>query len=236
MFETAKLGLPLLQASQAQKHVTVNDGLVRLDAVCQLIIESQVTAIPPDTPDEGRCYAVPVGAVNAWAGQSGKIAYFTNGAWAFVAPAIGWLGWISDEARLMRFDGTAWRGVLESASPSGARMWHDVVEVEESVSAGLSHVTGLVIPQYAVVTGVTARILSELTGTLVSWQIGIAGAENRYASGLGLAAGTWALGVSGAPTAYYSNTPIVLTAVGGDFAGGAIRLALHMTRLSVPDM
>ena len=30
---TARLGLPLLQPAQAQKHVTVNDALVRLDGV-----------------------------------------------------------------------------------------------------------------------------------------------------------------------------------------------------------
>ena len=41
---TARLGLPLLQPAQAQKHVTVNDALVRLDyLLATLIHESTLT-------------------------------------------------------------------------------------------------------------------------------------------------------------------------------------------------
>ena len=32
MTDTSQLGLPLLEPAQAQKHVTVNEALVRLDA------------------------------------------------------------------------------------------------------------------------------------------------------------------------------------------------------------
>ena len=38
MAETAKLTLPLLEAAQAQKHVTVNEALVRLDAAAHLTL------------------------------------------------------------------------------------------------------------------------------------------------------------------------------------------------------
>jgi len=33
MDETARIGLPLVQAAQAQKHVTVNEAFARLDAL-----------------------------------------------------------------------------------------------------------------------------------------------------------------------------------------------------------
>ena len=38
MTDTANLLLPLLQAAQAQKHVTVNEALLRLDALVQQIM------------------------------------------------------------------------------------------------------------------------------------------------------------------------------------------------------
>ena len=47
MGETANLGLPLLQPAQAQKHVTVNEALVRLDAALHLSLLSISTATPP---------------------------------------------------------------------------------------------------------------------------------------------------------------------------------------------
>ena len=43
-----------------------------------------------------------------------------------------------------------------------------------------------------------------------------------------------AMGLTGTPTAYYADTPLVLTAVGGTFATGDIRLAIHYTQLVPP--
>lgn len=40
MARTTQLGLPLVLPSQAQKHVTVNEALVRIDAATQLSVRS----------------------------------------------------------------------------------------------------------------------------------------------------------------------------------------------------
>ena len=61
MTETPTLKLPLLQPSQAQKHVTVNEALVLLDGVAQLSLAS-TTVIDPPAVVEGACYGVPSGA------------------------------------------------------------------------------------------------------------------------------------------------------------------------------
>jgi len=53
MTETNQFQLPLVQASQAQKHVTVNEALARLDAAAQLRLESIVIAVPPVTATDG---------------------------------------------------------------------------------------------------------------------------------------------------------------------------------------
>jgi len=120
MDETTQLKLPLVQASQAQKHVTVNEALMRLDGLAQLRLQSVSEATPPGTVVDGECWFVPAGAVNAWAGQGGRIAIGANGGWVFLAPQVGWRAWIVDSATDALWDGTAWQPPVMAASPSGA--------------------------------------------------------------------------------------------------------------------
>lgn len=60
MSETAtpKLALPLLLAAQAQKHVTHNEALLRLDAVVQLAVLERTRSVPPATPVDGDAYLI----------------------------------------------------------------------------------------------------------------------------------------------------------------------------------
>ena len=46
--ETMRLQLPLLQPAQAQKHVTVNEALMRLDGLTNAVLESASVAVPPE--------------------------------------------------------------------------------------------------------------------------------------------------------------------------------------------
>ena len=52
MSDTPRLGLPLLAAGQAQKHVTHNDALMRLDALAHLAVASRAQTVPPGSPGE----------------------------------------------------------------------------------------------------------------------------------------------------------------------------------------
>jgi hypothetical protein len=233
MADTVNMNLPLLASNQAQKHVTVNEALARLDALGQLVIQSLGVGVPPTAPNEGEVYAVPPGAVNAWNGQAGKLAMVIGGGWVFVPPQQGWIAWVADEAYIAVFDGTQWAAPgLKSAG--GAQTVQSILERDVIISAGASVTTGLIVPQYASVLGVTGRILTAFTGTATSWRLGVAGADNRYASGMGLDAGSWLVGMSGAPQTYYSDTSLVVTAEGGEFTGGQIRLALHYIQLTPP--
>jgi hypothetical protein len=102
------LGLPYLQAAQAQKHVTHNEALRLIDACVQVAVESRsAPTAPPPAPLQGERYIVPAAATGAWAGEDGSLASFLDGAWQFVQPAAGWLVWVRDEARLLVHDGTA---------------------------------------------------------------------------------------------------------------------------------
>lgn len=108
MSQTDNLSLPYILPSQAQKHVTHNEALLKLDAVVQLSVESQNLASPPVTPDDGARYLVPMSATDGFAGQTGKIAAFQDGEFQFFSPQIGWLCYIADEAAWHYFDGSDW--------------------------------------------------------------------------------------------------------------------------------
>lgn len=62
MTYTPRLGLPYLQSNQAQKHVTLNDALRRMDTLVQLCVNSAEVAEQPESPSEGDVYIHPAGA------------------------------------------------------------------------------------------------------------------------------------------------------------------------------
>ncbi len=236
MDETLQLALPLLQPAQAQKHVTVNEALVRLDGLTHLTLQSVDTTVPPVSGEDGESWGVPLGAVNAWDGHGGEIAIWSNGGWVYVQPQTGWRGWAVDRHAAVLHDGAGWVNGGVAASVNRAVSALNVLEFDHVLAAGASSVTAGVIPQYAMVFAVTARVKTAFTGTLSNWDFGVSGAPNRYGSGLGLAQGSWVSGITGQPVTYYAATPLELTANGGDFAGGALRVAVHYFTASPPEV
>jgi hypothetical protein len=234
MVKTANLELPLVQAAQAQKHVTVNEALALLDAAAQLRLQSVSRAEAPVTAMDGDAYFVPPGAFGEWAGYPGKLAVFSNGGWLFVTPRTGWRAWIVDTAEAACFDGVAWIGGALSMSSHGAAMRAETLEVEVDLTGGAIVESDPVIPASAVVLGVSGVVTEAITGTLATWRLGVEGGPDRYGAGIGTALGSWVQGVTGQPQAYYAQTALQIAAEGGVFAGGCVRLAIHMLRVSVP--
>jgi hypothetical protein len=103
-----RLSLPFILPSQAQKHVTHNEALTRLDIAAQLAVESIDAATPPAQPEEGQVWALGPAPTGAWAGQAGSLAAFVNEAWLFVAPGEGWRALDTSDGRLYRRAGTEW--------------------------------------------------------------------------------------------------------------------------------
>ncbi len=232
MPDTAKLGLPLVAAAQAQKHVTVNESLTRLDALVQLDLTTIGATVPPASPADGEAHAVGVGATGAWTGEDGRVAVFANGGWVFLTPRSGWQGW-SGGARV-QFDGVDWVAGAGALSDNGAGFVQRTVEVDHAVSAGGTSVLAGMIPESTVVYGVTGRILSDIGGA-TGFQIGVAGSADRYGSGIGTTSGAWLRGLTGSPLTYYAATDLILTAEGGVFDGtGVLRLAVHFIELTLP--
>ncbi len=234
MVDTPNLTLPLLAASQAQKHVTVNEALMRLDSMVQIRLLSKNLATPPAVANEGDCYAVPPFSVNDWSGRDGDIAQFSNGGWIFVTPQKGWQAYVVDTGNLNVFDGTEWRAGAVSVTPSGAGMNIRSLEADEVLGAGPTHTTSLLFPERAIVFGVTGRVTDAITGTLTDWRLGDATSNDRFGNGLGLAQNSWVNGPT-APFVVWADTPLVLTGNGGDFASGTIRLTVFYADLTIPD-
>lgn len=235
MAETPNLSLPLLSPSQAQKHVTVNEALGRLDAAVQLSVVSRTLTVPPVAAEEGNAYLVPSGAVNAWAGQDGRIAVCQNGGWIFLAARSGWRAFVASESVIMLFDGVGWAEAAVAVGSGGSAFALAVREFDHAVGAGPTSATAMELPANAVVFGITGRVLSDLSGTLSSWRLGVSGSDDRYGSGLGTGQGAFVRGLTGSPLAYYAPTSLLLTAEGGDFGGaGVVRFAVHYASIGLP--
>ena len=229
--QTANLALPYIATAQAQKHVTHNEAIRRLDAFVQMVLESATATAPPATPDAGARWFVPSGAGGAFAGQEGRIAAFEAGVFDFLDPRPGFLAFIRDEGRLALYDGAAWVSPL-AASPRRAAIAARVMEEDVALSGAFIE-TAAAIPARAIVLGVSTRTITAVSGA-ASYDCGIAGEPSKFGGSLGIAAGSSNVGVIG-PTAVYAPTPVRLTANGGSFTGGAVRVAFHLLVWTAPE-
>ncbi len=101
MSSSPNLNLTYLAASQAQKHVTVNEALRILDALCNLTIIDRNLAAPPGSPVEGDTYIVADSATGDWAAHDKEIALYADSAWQFVVPKSGWKAFVVDELQFV---------------------------------------------------------------------------------------------------------------------------------------
>lgn len=112
---TPNLALPYIAAAQAQKHVTHNAALNRLDALTQIAVADRQLSVPPQSPAEGGRHIVGPGASGLWSGRENSIAAFQDGAWTFLAPKPGWLAWVADESGFLVWDAGQWRDYMSDA-------------------------------------------------------------------------------------------------------------------------
>ena len=232
---TANHDLPLLMPAQAQKHITVNDALMRLDGLVDLVLQSTMRSDPPATATDGMCWAVPPGAINDWEGQAGRIAIGANGGWIFVTPRAGRRAFILDRGVSAVYDGSEWVVGALSLGPHGSGLIAHQETTEVVITAGTSIESDLFIPSGAMVIGVTARVREAITGTLTSWRLGTSDDLSRFGQGLGTGQGSWGRGMLSQPMTYWDVAPLILTATGGAFAAGRVRLVAHWFELRLPD-
>ncbi len=233
MSNSPRIGLPFLDAAQAQKHVTMNEALARLDVVAAARVETMALASPPVAAVEGDAHIVTSGATGDWTGQDANVAVFLNGGWDFITPWAGWRLWVASDSGFAIHDGAGWQVMSQPTSPGGALTALRQVEINHTVAAASTSATTPFIPDKAIVLGVTGRVITAITGA-TSWSLGVTGSPDRYGSGIGASLNSFAHGVTGSPLAYYGGSSLLLTAEGADFTGGTVRLAVHYFEVSPP--
>ena len=107
MTTTTHLAITLVEQAHAQKEVTVNTALAKIDAILNTGAKSRVTATPPGSPAAGDVYIVGPSPTGAWAGQANAIAYYDQ-SWKFIAPNEGMALWVNDEDVPYIYSGSVW--------------------------------------------------------------------------------------------------------------------------------
>lgn len=109
-----RLGMPYIQGSQAQKHITHNEALRLLDMLVQLVVEAVDATSPPALPNEGQIWALGATPTGAWSGQAHRLAAWVDDSWLFVAPLAGWRAWVVDQQDYLLWQGTEWAKVIDT--------------------------------------------------------------------------------------------------------------------------
>lgn len=105
---TDRLALSLIAPGQAQKEMTHNEALARLDIMVQPVVQAVAPSTVPASPTLGQCWVVGVGATGAWAGRDGALAAWTGGGWRFVTAFEGMTAWSIADAMIAIRRGSNW--------------------------------------------------------------------------------------------------------------------------------
>ena len=120
-----RYALPFIAAGQAQKEVTHNEAVERIDALLHLSVLSMSLDVPPVGPVVGSAWIVGSAPTGEWAGHAADIAsYGEGGCLAWVADLGVFAvrtdaGWLSDAwpVRALRIGGSDMLAAAASAIP-----------------------------------------------------------------------------------------------------------------------
>lgn len=103
-------GFAFITPGQAQKELTANQALLRLDAIANCGAISMTDTAPPGAPVNGDVYIIAsAGASGDWAGRENAVTYYhENEGWAFMSPPEGMTLWVNSEDALYSWNGSAW--------------------------------------------------------------------------------------------------------------------------------
>lgn len=148
------------------------------------------------------------------------------------------------------FDTTNNRGVIGDGSTAGGIPMAKLSEaggaagvngsafqvvVSEVLASGLSGGSATLtnaIPAGAIVVAVAARVTTAITGA-TSFSLGYAGSTSAFGSGLSTSSGATSNGEI-TPTPFANATNVIITAAGGSFASGAVRVSVMYFKITPP--
>ena len=138
MSSTGRLGLPYIVTAQAQKEVTHNDGLNRLDAFVTPVV-ADIASAPPGSPTVGDLYIVGASATGAFATHEDELAQYLTGGWVFYTP-FKWMDAVVEETQSrMAWDGANWVpfGLIMRDSGEYARVlrWQEDIDLSATTTS-----------------------------------------------------------------------------------------------------
>jgi hypothetical protein len=123
---------------------------------------------------------------------------------------------------------------------NGSNVQAGAIEQELTPLSGASVISTIQIPNRAIVLAVSVRVVTAITGATsfnvdatTSSSGGTGTTAGQFGSSLGIAAGSSNCGIIG-PTAWYAASTLTLTANGGNFTAGAVRLSIQYLTCGVP--
>ncbi len=225
MSSTGRLGLPYIVTAQAQKEVTHNEALNRLDAFVTPVV-ADIADAPPGSPTVGDIYIVGTSPSGDFTGHENELAQYLTGGWVFYTP-FKWMDAVVESLDTrMAYDGSGWVpfGLIMKDTGEYLRVGHQQEDVTVD-SGSFKDTSTIAIPNRAILLTVNVRVLTAVTGAS-SFDVGISGETSKFGGSIGIGTDSTNIGVIG-PTAFYSDTPIRLTANGSDFTGGVIRTTMQ---------
>ncbi len=221
MSSTGRLDLPYIVTAQAQKEVTHNDGLNRLDAFITPVV-SEITNAPPGSPTVGDLVIVGTSGTGDFSGKDNQLAQYLTGGWVFYTP-FKWMDAVVESLdSRMTYNGTNWVAFNLIMKDSGEYL--RVESWQEDVDVSTDTETVIDIPDRASVIAVNTRVITAVTGTVTTFGVGVSGDTSRYGNGIGKGADSTNIGMSYHPVTYYSDTPVLLTPDSGAFSTGVVRI------------
>lgn len=196
----------------------------------QLIVISRFIPSPPVNPKELATYIIPETFDPTWQYFKDYIVFFHGGVAYYIKPRPNTRAYIQGEDINVIYTGTEWvEGLVGTEGGGGFSIKTLELDVE---LIGDSVTTDLIIPNRAIVCSVATRVIETIAGA-TSYEIGVEGDLSKFGSTLGINLNDSNIGVIG-PTAYYDDTNIVITAQGGSFTNGVVRLILYYMQFNAP--
>ena len=111
MEQTPNFALPMLVAHQAQKKLTVNEALLRIDALMHGAVQQAEVRQPPATnPPAGTLLLLAADPHGPWAGKAHHVALYYQG-WRLIPPGVGRIFFVITEQAWRYWDGDKWRKI-----------------------------------------------------------------------------------------------------------------------------
>ena len=136
------------------------------------------------------------------------------------------------ERLTVTYEDGVWRDGI-ALTAHGGRVTLRAKEEELSLTGAYAETADAAfIPDRTIVLGVSSRTTSAITGA-TSYGVGIAGDVTKFGNLLGIVLHSTNVGVIG-PTGFYANTKVRVTANGGSFTAGKVRLVVYFLEMAAP--